>query len=78
VTSLLHGKKERIRQMLQQYENLLIYLKEKGALLNTLLAENFLSKEDYIYYKVSMLVVVLRRSSSQRKKSPCHCGFDGQ
>lgn len=46
------GRRDRIAQLMAQYEEMLIFLKEKGALLNTVSPEGLLSREDYVVFKV--------------------------
>lgn len=45
-------RKERISQLIGQYGDLLLFLKEKGALLNGVCPEYLLTKDDFLFYKV--------------------------
>ena len=46
------NRRERINQLVAQNADILLFLKEKGALLNTISPENLLSKDDFVFYRV--------------------------
>ncbi|CAJ1445026.1 unnamed protein product [Effrenium voratum] len=52
---------QKILQLMQQYEVLLNFLKQHGALLSSLRPEHFLSHENYLQYQQSMNVGITRR-----------------
>jgi hypothetical protein len=55
VKMLSSVRKERISQLISQYGDLLLFLKEKGALLNGVCPEYLLTKDDFLFYKVRQL-----------------------
>lgn len=46
------GRTPQVVQLVAQFGEVLLFLKEKGALLNTVTPESLLSREDYLAYKV--------------------------
>lgn len=59
VKMLSSVRKERISQLIGQYGDLLLFLKEKGALLNGVCPEYLLTKDDFLFYKVRQLISFL-------------------